>query len=132
MPGSTARLEAVLTDSGVPLSRSASVRARITGPDGTLSSRTLVEGDPGVHAGSIPTTISGVYRVLVDAGGTDLRGSRFSREELRTVAVWARGDDQPPLVIDPGSATGGGLDACQLLACVLRDEGVRTYSSATR
>jgi hypothetical protein len=125
LPGSTGRIEAVLTDSGVPLSRSAGVRATITAPDGGVRVETLVEGDRGVYSGPAPTSMAGVYRILVRADGSDLRGTRFSREELRTLAVWARGDDAPPTVIDPGSVTGGGIDACRLLTCLLRDRGVR-------
>ena len=77
----------------------------------------------------MPTDAPGVYRVLVRALGADLRGHPFTREELRTLAVWSRGDDPPPLVIDPGQGPGGhaGIDACRLLLCLLEDKGVRGY-----
>lgn len=79
--------------------------------------------DSGLHRATIATTTSGVYRVLVRAEGADLRGAPFTREELRTVAVWARGDDRPPLVLDPGAVGPGGLDTCTLLLCLLGDDG---------
>jgi hypothetical protein len=41
---------------------------------------------------------------------------------LRTLAVWACGDDPPPVVIEPGSQTD--VDPCGLLLCLLGDEGV--------
>ncbi|NUT97066.1 MAG: VWA domain-containing protein [Saccharothrix sp.] len=101
LPGTPGDLRATLTDSGIPLSHSASVQAIVTRPDGVMSTVPLDTAADGVYTASIPTTTSGVYRVLVRARGADLRGTRFTREELRTSAVWARGDDRPPLVLDP-------------------------------
>jgi hypothetical protein len=62
---------------------------------------TLSEAEPAVYRGKIATSVSGVYRVRVRATGADLRGSRFTREELRTLAVWAGGDDAPPVITGP-------------------------------
>lgn len=73
-----------------------------------MQTSTLSEAEPGVYSGKPDTSVSGVYRVLVRASGADLRGTRFTREELRTLAVWARGDDAPPVVIDPGSGVAPG------------------------
>lgn len=83
----------------------------------------LVEREPGVRVGDVTTDVGGVYRVLVRGAGEDLRGQPFTREELRTVAVWARGDDPSPVVIDEGSSDG--LEACELLRCLLAIAGVR-------
>jgi hypothetical protein len=124
LPGTPGRLRATLTDSGIPLAASAALHAVVTAPDGTQRTLALAGVEPGVFAAEVPTDGPGVYRVLVRAAGTDLRGTPFTREELRTLAVWARGDEQPPLVIDPAGGPGG-LDACRSLLCLLEDDGVR-------
>lgn len=125
LPGSPGRLRATLTDSGVPLAHSAAVTAHVTAPDGTQDSYTLSSTGSGIYTTQVPTTTAGVYRVLTRAQGRDIRGTRFTREELRTLAVWSRGDDAPPVVINPGTETPSGLDFCDLLACLLRDDGIR-------
>lgn len=125
LPGSTGHLEVTLTDSGVPLPGSAALWAEVTSPTGAIGTVTLTESAPAVYNGDINTSVSGIYRVLVRATGADLRGIRFTREELRTLAVWARGDDAPPVVTDPTSGEGPGIDICELLVCLLRDDGIR-------
>jgi hypothetical protein len=127
LPGSPGRLRATLTDSGIPLAGSAVVLALVTAPDGSQKTLRLTAAEPGVFTAEVPTDAPGVYRVLVRALGADLRGTPFTREELRTLAVWARGDEPPPLVIDPGHGADGGIDTCRLLACLLEDDGVRNY-----
>ena len=115
-----------LTDSGVPLTGGAAVRAVVTSPTGTAATVTLTETETGLYRAEIPTSVSGVYRILVTATGADLRGTRFTREELRTLAVWARGDDSPPVITDPRPGGGqSGIDLCGLLLCLLRDDGIR-------
>lgn len=54
-------------------------------------------------------------------------GAAFTREELRTLAVRARGDDPPPLTIDPTRGSGGTLDLCGHLTSILGDEAVRRF-----
>jgi len=89
LPGAPGRLLATLTDSGIPLASSAALHALVTAPNGTESTVALSPIEPGRYAANIPTTVPGVYRVLTRAQGADLRGTRFTREELRTLAVWA-------------------------------------------
>ena len=127
LPGTTADLWVSLTDSGVPLGSSGAVQATVTAPDGTNHVVVLHETEPGVHQGHLPTSAAGVYRVLVRGYGSDLRGTKFTREELRTVAVWARGDDAPPVVLEPGTGEHTGLDACGLLLCLLGDDGIQNW-----
>lgn len=124
LPGAPASVRATLTDSGVPLA-SARVDAHITAPNGAQTTLTLAPGEPGEFTVEVPTTESGVYRVLVRATGADLRGTSFTREELRTFAVWARGDEAPPLVIDPSPKPQRHIDVCALLLCLIKDDGVR-------
>lgn len=127
LPGSTAHLRATLTDGGVPLHGSARVEARVTDPAGGHFVVPLVPEvtEEGTYSGSVPTSASGVYRVLIRASGGDLRGLPFTREELRTVAVWARGDDTPPFVIETGEPQDTGIDTCSLLLCLLHSPGIR-------
>jgi hypothetical protein len=122
LPGTPGRVRAALTDSGIPLGDSVTVRATITAPDGTESTVPMQATEPGVFAAQVQTSSNGVYRILTRSEGADLHGVRFTREELRTLAVWARGDDPPPVVIEPGGHTD--VDTCGLLLCLLRDEGV--------
>jgi plastocyanin len=82
----------------------------------------VVVGD-GV-GGAIDTPQPGVYRVLVHAAGYTLRGEPFTREELRTAAVWARGDTPPE---QPGGRPGG-LDVSGLLDCLLSDRGIERWA----
>ncbi len=124
-PGFPGRLRATLTDSGIPLSGTTAMSALVTRPDGVEQVLGLAVVEPGVYGAEVPTDVPGVYRVLVRAHGTDLRGTPFTREELRTLAVWARGDDPPPLVIDPGRPPERHLDPCLLLQCLLEDDGVQ-------
>jgi hypothetical protein len=129
IPGTPGHVRAILTDSGIPLTGTSRVTAEVTSPSGQATVSTLTQTAPGNFTGTVPTTTSGVYRVLVRAHGTDHHGVRFTREELRTVAVWAAGDTRPAL---PGGSTepgghpeGGGLDACALLTCLLAQDGIR-------
>ena len=127
LPGTSARVRATLTDSGVPLDHSTVVVARVTDPAGATQLVPMPRIGEGVYEALVPTTLSGVYPVLVSAVGRDLRGTPFTREELRSLAVWARGNEPPPVVIDPNGEGGTHLDTCALLLCLLKDKGVRAF-----
>lgn len=118
-PGSSATLTATLTESGIPLGKRATVHADVTAPDDELSIRQLTEVEDGVFRGTVDTPAAGVYRVLVRAEGWSLRNDRFTRQELRTLATWSRGDERtvPPDERDD-------LDLCGLLRCLLDDDGI--------
>jgi Common central domain of tyrosinase/von Willebrand factor type A domain len=124
-PGSSATVTATLTDAGIPLGHTSVVEARVTRPDGTVLTIRLTEREDGIFDGTIETPQSGVYRVLVRAVGTTLRGEPFTREELRTLGVWARGDAPPE---QPPATTPGGIDLCKLLACLLDDRGIERWA----
>jgi hypothetical protein len=122
-PGSSATVTATLTESGIPLGKRATVRADVVAPDTTSTTLTLAEVEDGVYRGTVATLASGVYRVLVRAEGWSLRGERFTRQELRTLGVWSRGDERPMRPDDRA-----GLDLCDLVACVLDDKGLVTLA----
>jgi Common central domain of tyrosinase/von Willebrand factor type A domain len=113
-PGTTAHLRATLTDFGIPLASSASVTATVRRPDGATSTLALTETDPATYDADLDTPVVGVYRVLVTAAGTTLHGEPFTREELRTLAVWKGGDDRPPTTDDRGSS-----NLCDLVKCLV-------------
>jgi len=115
-PGSAATLTATLTESGISLGKSASLTALISAPDTSSWTLSLDEVEDGVYRGSVDTAAAGVYRARVRAEGTSLRGEQFTREELRTIAVWTRGDQRP------SRPDGGVLDLCGLLSCLLEDD----------
>lgn len=115
-PGGTATVTATLSDFGIPLASSARVTARVDSPGGPVSTLTLVEHEPGRYVAEVPTGAPGVHRVLVTASGRTLRGEPFTREQLRTLAVWSAGDSRPPTSRDPGT---GRSDLCELLRCLL-------------
>jgi hypothetical protein len=118
-PGSVAAITATLTESGIPLGGRATLHADVVAPDATSSIQLLAEIDEGVYRGTVDTLTSGVYRVLVRAEGWSLRNERFTRQELRTLAVWSRGDDRPvPRKEEEG------LDLCGLVTCLLDDQGL--------
>lgn len=123
-PGSAATVTATLTQSGIPLAGSATLTLEVTRPDGTSHTVPTSAIDAGVFAAEVSTPASGVYRVLLRATGADLHGTAFSREELRTVAVWPGGDDPAPTVI---GGPGDDPDWCELLRCWLADERVHRF-----
>jgi hypothetical protein len=124
-PGSSATIMAALTDAGIPLGHTAIVEARVTRPNGGTATIRLTESEDGIYGGAIDTPLGGVYRVLVRATGSTLRGEPFTREELRTLGVWARGDAPP----EQPASTPGGLDLCGLLACLLDDRGIARWAN---
>lgn len=115
-PGGVARLTVGLTQAGIPLAHAASVTAEVRSPSGAVATLPLAEVADGRYATDIATPTAGVYRVLARAKGATLRGAPFTREALRTLGVWTRGDERDPPGV-PGR--GDGLDLCGFLACVI-------------
>jgi hypothetical protein len=114
-PGGMASVAVELTQAGIPLAHAAAVTAEVTIPGGSIQTVPLTEFADGRYAAEFATPSAGVYRVLVRAKGATLRGVPFTREGLRTIGVWTRGDDRG------GEPTGpaGGLDACGFLTCLI-------------
>ena len=123
-PGASANVRAALSQAGIPLGYRARVWADVTGPNGQ---QTRIGFDPdgeGTYRATVPTPSAGVYRLLVRSAGSTFGGTRFTREALRTLAVWNRGDDTDyPRSPDSGKGNRH-PDICGLLTCLLRDRSV--------
>ena len=89
-------LRAALTDIGLPLEGAAKVTAEVTYPDASVNSVMLVENSPGVFEADVTAPMSGIYPVHFYAKGKSLRGTPFTREQIRTGMAWLGGDDSPP------------------------------------
>jgi murein tripeptide amidase MpaA len=122
VPGTDMHLRAVLTDIGLPLEGRAEVRAGVKYPDASQTTVVLSETSPGVFEADVVAPISGVYPVHFYATGKSLRGSPFTREQLRTGMAWQGGDDSPP---SGPPKTGNGW--CDLLHCLLDDKGIQRW-----
>jgi hypothetical protein len=123
-PGGSANLHATLTQAGIPLGYRARVWVDVTGPTGQQSRIGLDSSGDGTYQATVPTAAAGVYRLLVRSEGATFGGTPFTREALRTVAVWNRGDDTDyPRSPDAGTGTRQ-PDICGLLACLLRERSV--------
>ncbi len=98
-PGSTVRFDAVLTEFGRPVEGRAEVVAEIRRPDGVLMTTSLDEELPGAFTGELTTAMAGVWRVRIKATGHTFGRTRFTREQLLSVAVLAGGDSPPAPVV---------------------------------
>jgi hypothetical protein len=115
-PGARMTLRATLVEYGVPVEHRATVEAMLERPDGSSTTISLAEVEPGGFEASLVAPEAGVYRFLVRAAGGTMRGRPFTREQLLS-AVVVQGGDQPPPVSDPGDDAG--RDLCELLHCLL-------------
>jgi hypothetical protein len=115
-PGATLTARALLTEYGAPFKGQANVAAELVRPDGQESLINLipVAGEPGAFQATRTATQSGVYRFRVLARGRTGRDQRFTREAIRTAAVW-HGGDRPPA----GNGGKDGPDWCAILECLL-------------
>jgi hypothetical protein len=123
VPGSTLFLRAAFTEYGVPLAYRAQVSAYVSYPDKTGGMVWLTETAPGVFTGSLIASQAGVYTIHFVAEGGTSRGAAFTREQLATAAVWPGGDRPTDPPADPAGGSGG-LDWCELLACLLSEKNL--------
>jgi hypothetical protein len=122
-PGATLTLRATLTEYGIPVDRRASVRAHLERPDGSKTTLSLAEVEPGVFEAATRASQPGLYRARVVASGYSLRGLPFTREHLLTGAVF-QGGDTP---VTPGDLDGGHEHLCDLIECLLSERGVAQF-----
>ena len=119
-PGARLLVRVVLTEYGVPVDHRATVTALVTEPGGVQRTVGLVETAPGVFECDVQTTLPGTYELRLTARGRTLRNRAFTREAVRTGAVWIGGDRPPP---SSGGVTDGRTDEilCRLLRCALSE-----------
>lgn len=119
-PGATIHVSASLREYDQPLLSPASVRAEMTRPDDSLAVIPFGPAGDGRYEASVLATQAGVYRFRILASGTTSRGRPFTRERLRTAAIWA-GGDKPPRPphqpVDPGDRL------CEIIECLLEQRG---------
>jgi hypothetical protein len=92
-PGASVTLRANLSEYGVPVEGRAVVNVRVTRPDSSVVTYTLVEEPEGNFERVFTANMSGIYSCRFMASGTTMRGKAFTREETLTAAVWHGGDD---------------------------------------
>lgn len=113
-PGTPIRLTARLTEYGQPFRGSATIRVRVSDPDGDTSDLNMAHDGKGRYSAQIVPSRSGAYRFRLIAEGRTVRGRAFTREHLLTALVGRRRDG-------PTSGGGGGDDRfdwfCRLMAC---------------
>jgi hypothetical protein len=123
-PGAKLLLRVVLTEYGVPVDRRATVTALVTEPGSVQRTVNLAETAPGVFDCDVQTTLAGTYDMRITARGRTLRNRAFTREAVRTGAVWIGGDRLPP-------SSSGGTDGrtnevlCRLLHCALSERVIQ-------
>jgi hypothetical protein len=121
LPGASVLLRARLTEYDQPLAGRARVDAHVVRPDGTRFTLPLAEVEPGVFSRELTASLPGIYPITFRAEGKTWHGGRFTREELRTAAVWRRGDDDAPRTPPRGSGT---RELCEAVRCLAADPGV--------
>jgi hypothetical protein len=119
-PGATVFVQASLREYDQPFMSPTPVRAEVTRPDGTMSVLTLAPAGVGAYEASTIATQTGVYPIRIMAAGRTSRGRLFTRERLRTAAVWA-GGDQPPR--PPTKPSDPESRLCSLIECLLEQRG---------
>jgi hypothetical protein len=112
-PGTTLTIRTQLTEYGVAFEGHADVRAELLRPNGTEAVLVLSEAEAGVYETTVTADEPGAYRVRTVADGRTTDEEPFTREQLRTAAVWMGGVDavRPPR--DPDD------ELCRLLSCLL-------------
>lgn len=120
-PGATITTRALLTEYGGPFHGQANVTAEMTRPDGSMSFVSLiaVPGEPGAFEATRVAGQSGIYRFHIVATGRTSREQPFTREAIRTAAVWHGGDNPVQPGGGPDGRPGEGRpDWCGILDCL--------------
>ncbi|MBX3619735.1 MAG: LodA/GoxA family CTQ-dependent oxidase [Rhizobacter sp.] len=123
-PGARVKVQATLTQSGLPLEAPATVWAELTRPDGSSTTLPLAPTEPGTaathYAAEFVAGSSGIHRLRVRARGKTRTGLPFTRERTLTAAVWRGGDHDADTSTGHGGRPGGERDRlCELLECLL-------------
>lgn len=118
-PGATIRIHVHLSQYGIPLNKDAYVRAEITTPSGQGFTRTFQKEGVGQYLLKIEADAAGIYRFRIMASGTTFRNRNFTREQVRTAAVW-RGGNNP----DPRTNENPERDLCRLIKCLVSEKNL--------
>ena len=122
-PGAQLDLHVTITEAEVPFAGAADVHVELIYPDGAVTFVQLAATGPGTYQGIAPAPLPGVYPARFLAAGTTRLGTPFTRDQLRTGAVWRGGDSTPPdSKSDPRARD---EDLCRLIACLERNDGIR-------
>ncbi len=108
-PGATLTLSATLSEYGAPFLGHGAVQVEMRRPDGSLTIFALhqVAGETGRFEAHRNANQSGIYGCRFLAKGRTSREQPFTREAIRTAAVW-HGGDNPGTGTFPGSSGPGG------------------------
>ncbi len=108
-PGATLTLTAVLSEYGAPFLGHGTVRVEVTRPDASVVVVPLiaVAAEPGRFEAHRNAAQAGIYTCRFLASGRTSREEAFTREAIRTAALW-RGGDQPGTGTFPGGSGPGG------------------------
>lgn len=119
-PGGTVNIRASITEYGVPLTKTASVRADLKMPDGTLTNVVFSKVSDGIYETSLQAHYNGIYTFTVKASGKTSRNAGFTREQVVTAAVWKGGNNPPPDRHNNPGQTPGKDAVCELIHCLIR------------
>ena len=108
-PGATLTLTAVLSEYGAPFLGHGAVRVEMARPDGSVVVVPLlaVAAEPGRFEAHRVAAQAGIYTCRFLASGRTSREEPFTREAIRTAALWL-GGDQPGTGTFPGGSGPGG------------------------
>ncbi|WP_117880517.1 S8 family serine peptidase [Aureibaculum luteum] len=125
--GATIKLKVILTQYGIPLPNNVFVSAILTPPNGIKKTVTFIKGDIGEYNLDLKTQTSGIYQFRIIAKGTTLRGRDFTREQVRTGAVWVGGNNPAP---ESNRSNKDKQELCKLLSCLLSEKNFSTEFKA--
>ena len=95
-PGATIQVKIQLSQYGIPLNKPASVTTKMIDPTGIQKVISFAKTGEGEYVAKVKTDSSGVCRFRMMANGTTLRGRKFTREQVKTGAVWSGGNRPNP------------------------------------
>ena len=121
-PGANIQVKVQLSQYGIPLNKPASVTAQMVDPTGKEKTISFIKVDDGEYVANVKTDSSGVYRFRVMANGTTIRGRKFTREQVRTGAVWGGGNRPNPESGYPNEQDKGREEFCKLISCLLSEK----------
>ncbi len=117
-PGARINVRCVITEYGVPLEKSSSVRASLIFPDGSSSTIGFSKTGTGAYEAQVEANQVGIYQFTVHATGFTSRNASFTREQILTAPVWRGGNNQPPTSTNNPNSNPSQEAMCRLLHCL--------------